>query len=200
MAKDDKRKSVAQPSRRAFLTGAVRRLRGDDWTLGAAQAVAVAPVTPVTPVTPASDPLPKGPDTSPEGALVMLREQAKANTKDVAARKRLGFALFRLDYLVQARVEFEQVLRLGKNEDPDVLLHLGLILARAGKTDKAAAVWGRYVATGAEPARPEIENLLARLASDAPPTAPEMADSVERAMGMAGSDSESTSEPYAYQP
>ncbi len=182
MTKDDKRKSVAQPSRRAFLTGAMKRLRGDQWT----------PTAAMKPRAPAPETQTQGPDTGPEtvpetglAALGTLREQVRADATDVAARKRLGLALFRLDYLVQARVEFEQMLRLGKKEDPDVLLHLGLILARTGKADKTAAIWKRYVATGAEPARPEIETLLARYASEVSPTASEMAETVERALGMA---------------
>ena len=181
MPKNDKRKPVAHPSRRAFLTGAVQRLRGDQWT----------PAAPAPPKIQA-----KGPGVGPEAALDALREQVKADAKDAAARKRLGLALFRLGRLVQARVEFERALRLGK-EDPDVLLHLGLVLARTGKADKAAAAWRRYAATGAEPARPEIETLLARLASDASPTAPEMAETVEQALGMAGPDSASTPESEA---
>ena len=179
MAKDDKRTSVAQPSRRAFLTGAMKRLRGDQWTPAAA----------MVPRTPAPETQTKEPDNGlepgPIAALGTLREQVTAHPDDVAARKRLGLALFRLEYLVQARVEFERVLRLGKKEDPDVLLHLGLILARTGKADKTAAIWKRYVATGAEPARPEIETLLARHASEVSPTASEMAETVERALGMA---------------
>lgn len=75
-----------------------------------------------------------------EKAVADLRPYVRAHQRHLEARRRLGLALYQLGRYVQARVEFETVLKRDKS-DPLCRASLGLVFFRMGKAEKAAVAW-----------------------------------------------------------
>ncbi|MGE4505155.1 MAG: tetratricopeptide repeat protein [Desulfovibrionaceae bacterium] len=118
-----------------------------------------------------------------EEAAERYREFLKSESKNPDARFRLGRCLYRLGKYMQAKVEFEQTLRL-RREDQDAVLHLGLTLMRLDRADKGAVIWRMYRNPEAMPVQREVSIQLAFIedeSMEAPPAAV-MADQVEEAM------------------
>jgi len=107
-----------------------------------------------------------------EAAVAALRPYVRSWQRHVEARRRLGRALFSLGSFVQAKVEFETVLR-RQGEDALSRAYLGLCLWRMGKEEKALAQWDGLVLDGL----PAME----KEALDAPDGPARLAEAVERA-------------------
>lgn len=86
-------------------------------------------------------------------AVAAYRESIRGDLSNTAARLRLGHALYATGQYIQARVEFDHVLRLTGGADQTARLLLGLTLLSLGKTEKAAATLAAF----ADPERPELE-------------------------------------------
>lgn len=86
-------------------------------------------------------------------AIAAYRESIRGDLSNTAARLRLGHALYATGQSIQARVEFEHVLRLTGGADQVARLLLGLTLLSLGKTEKAATTLAAFT----DPERPELE-------------------------------------------
>jgi len=95
------------------------------------------------------------------GAVTAYRASVRGDLSNVAVRTRLGQALFLTGQFIQARVEFEHVLRLTDGQDPMARIGLGLCLLELGKTAKAAVTLAAF----ADPERPELETRAHELAT-----------------------------------
>ena len=173
--KDDK----VDLDRRGFLTGAFQRFRKNESEEDTARPQAETSRT-YSLLKEANHAFELG---DHHGALERYNEYLQTEPKNNEARMRKGRCLYSLGRYIQAKVEFERVLRLRK-EDNESTLHLGLTLARLDKADKAAVIWKMFY----DPDRPVIQrelNLqLLYLENEGmePPRAAEMADAVEAAM------------------
>lgn len=117
-----------------------------------------------------------------ETACEKYREALKAESHNTEARMRLGRAFYRQGKYIQARVEFERVLR-NRGEDNEARLHLGLTLARLERPAKAAEVWREFFDPEATLVQREINVQLAFLEDEGEhPSGPEIADAIEAAM------------------
>lgn len=98
-------------------------------------------------------------------AVAAYRASIRSDLSNAAARIRLGHALYELGQYIQARVEFEHVLRLTDGNDRFARLRLGLTFLALGKGERAATTLAVY----ADPDRPELEaaagNAARRLAA-----------------------------------
>ncbi len=174
-AKDDK----VNLDRRAFLTGAFQRFRKDDTEEDTAPPRAETSQT-YSLLKEANHAFELG---DFHGALERYDQYLKAEPKNNEVRMRKGRCLYNMGRYIQAKVEFERVLRLRK-EDNESTLHLGLTLARLDKADKASVIWKMYF----DPERPVIQRelnlqlLYLETEGMEPPPAREMADAVEAAM------------------
>jgi tetratricopeptide (TPR) repeat protein len=92
-------------------------------------------------------------------AVAAYRATVHGDLSNVAMRARLGYALYATGQFVQARVEFEHVLRLTDGTDAFARLCLGLTLAALGKTEKAAAILETFDA----PDTPDLTALCRRI-------------------------------------
>lgn len=105
-------------------------------------------------------------------AVAAYRISVRQDLSDTRVRARLGYALYATGQPLQARVEFEHVLRLNDGADGLARLGLGLSLLRLGKTARA----GHVLADFADVDRPELtalaqataEALAAGTATDLP--------------------------------
>jgi len=95
------------------------------------------------------------------GAVAAYRASVRGDLSNVAVRTRLGQALFLTGQFIQARVEFEHVLRLTDGQNPMARIGLGLCLLELGKTAKAAVTLVAF----ADPERPELEARAHELAT-----------------------------------
>lgn len=122
-------------------------------------------------------------DQEYEKARELYKEFLMEEPRNADARLRLGRCLYAAGKFVQAKVEFERVLR-ERRDDKQAMLHLGLALARLNKPGKAAVIWQMYFDPEAIPVQREINVQLAFLESDDAdaPDGQSMADAVEAAM------------------
>ncbi len=101
-------------------------------------------------------------------AVAAYRASIRGDLANTEARLRLGHALYATGQMIQARVEFEHVLRLAEGNQPAARLLLGLTLLALGKREKAALALAAFT----DPDRPELETAArqaaARLESDDP--------------------------------
>ena len=93
-------------------------------------------------------------------AVAAYRASVRGDLSNAAARARLGYALYALEQYVQARVEFDHVLRLTDGKDVFARLGLGLTLMGLGKTEKAAAALLAFD----DPERADLTALARRIA------------------------------------
>ncbi len=107
----------------------------------------------------------------------------KDEPSNMQARQRLGLCLYHQDRFVQAKIEFERVLKhkLGDNE---ALLYLGLTLAKSGKLDKAVVHWKKHFDPERIPVQRELNIQTALLEGEAPPSAEEVVEGVEKAIAQ----------------
>ena len=164
-------------SRRDLLFGALRKLRRDDAFEDEQPRATKAPGD--------------GPDHFALGnaalaardypkAMDHYRLLVKADTGHAEGRRRLGYCLYRMGQYIQARVEFERLLRGG--HDNFSSLYLGLTLARMNMADKAVAAWKNYFNPDEVRIAREINLQCALLGSPDPPEPSEAADDVEAAV------------------
>ena len=85
-------------------------------------------------------------------AVAAYRASVRGDLSNPTARARLGCALYATGRHIQARVEFEHVLRLEGANLSLARMGLGLTLLALDKTDRAAAVLAAFD----DPARPEL--------------------------------------------
>lgn len=164
-------------SRRDLLFGALKKLRRDDAF--------------------EDEPAPRraaatgGPDHFAQGnAALAARDYAKAmdnyrllvkqSPDHAEARRRLGYCLYRMGQYIQARVEFERLLRGTKDNFSS--LYLGLTLARMNQPDKAVEAWQGYFNPDEVRIAREINLQCALLKSPEAPEPSEAADEVEAAV------------------
>ena len=93
-------------------------------------------------------------------AMAAYRESARGDLSNPAVRNRLGHCLYELGQFIQARVEFEHVLRLTDGKDVFARLGLGLTLLALGKTEKAMAALQAFD----DPERADLTALARRIA------------------------------------
>ena len=124
-------------SRRKLLFGAFRR-KAEDWE----------PEAPVSSSDESEAVLKEANRAYSSGELAEAargyREYLKLEPQDAEARQRLAWCFYNMGKLVQAKVEFERIIRQKEGKDNFSFLYLGLTLCRMGKPDKAAVVWKRY--------------------------------------------------------
>ena len=111
-------------------------------------------------------------------AVNHLRPYVKANSEDTESRALLGYGMYSLGQLVQARVEFERALRDG-GPARFCALYLGVILVRTGKRDKAVKAWKQFLNPDQEPMTGAVLDLLVQLLDKDSEITPEMADPIE---------------------
>lgn len=99
-------------------------------------------------------------------AIAAYRESVRGDLSNVAVRNRLGHSLYELGQYIQARVEFEHVLRLTEGRDVFARLGLGLTLIGLGKTEKAVAALQAFD----DPERADLTALARRIADKLPTT------------------------------
>lgn len=161
-------------SRRNLLFGAFRRLRGE-----VDEGRPVARSSETLPVLGEADAAYAAADFST--AAAKYRDVLKLEPGNLDARRRLGCALYREGRYVQAKVEFERVLRTSR-EDNEAWLYLGLTLARGGSPAKAATVWKNFKDLRNVALMREINVQAALLEEPQPPTGEQMAEAVEAAL------------------
>lgn len=113
-------------------------------------------------------------------AVDAYRASIHADLSNTAVRARLGYALYVTGQYIQARVEFEHVLRLTAGGNGFARLGLGLTWLGLGKTQRAASVLAAFEDTD----RPELVQvtgaIAARLAGDETPDCEELRLELER--------------------
>lgn len=124
-------------------------------------------------------------DQEYEKAHGLYKEFLSNESRNADARLRLGLCLYHLGKHIQAKVEFERVLR-ERRDDKQAMLYLGLALARLNKPGKAAVIWQMYFDPECIPVQREINVQLAFLESDdlEAPDGAAMADAVEAAIAQ----------------
>ncbi|MGE4553786.1 MAG: tetratricopeptide repeat protein [Desulfovibrionaceae bacterium] len=173
----DKPEKNIDLDRRNFLFGAFRRRSAEDAAEPAPAQAATDAAFPV--LKEANEAFAAG---DWERACEKYREALKAESGNTEARMRLGRAFYRQGKFIQAKVEFERVLH-DRKKDNEASLHLGLVLARLDRADKAAVVWRQYFDPEATLVQREINVQLAFLEDEAErPTGAQMADAVEAAL------------------
>ncbi len=118
---------------------------------------------------------------APATAAPLYREHLGDSPDDMEARTELGICLYTLEQYIQARVEFERVLRFRKG-DHRATLYLGLSLLRKGKVDKALKAWAAY--EGDDPLKPLLQEQITRLGQE-PDAAGQAIAAVEERMDHA---------------
>ncbi|MFU2210670.1 tetratricopeptide repeat protein [Solidesulfovibrio sp. C21] len=93
-------------------------------------------------------------------AVAAYRASTRGDLSNAPVRLRLGYALYALGQYIQARVEFEHVLRLTGGGEPMARLCLGLTLLALGKSERAATTLAAF--TDSE--RPELEKMTGEAA------------------------------------
>jgi hypothetical protein len=115
--------------------------------------------------TPASSSAATRPDANPHAAgdaayeagdfpaaIAAYRASIHGDLSNVTVRVRLGHALYVMGQYIQARVEFEHVLRLTDGRDGLARVGLGLTFLGLGKAERAASVLALFE----DPVRPEL--------------------------------------------
>lgn len=170
-SRDAKGPAGAKVSRRNLLLGMVNRFRGSEES--------GAQVTGLAPEALRADAL-AGRGEYIEAAAAyrsILEESSEAH--DIRAK--LGWCLYKAGKLVQAKVEFQRVLR--KAENRLATLHLGLCLAREGRLDGALKAWEGYSNPDEPLIMREINLIKAHVEAGHPQDPIEAADLVEAAAG-----------------
>ena len=117
-------------------------------------------------------------------AASLYRRHLRQNPDNGEPRQRLGRCLYSLGQYVQARVEFERVLR-RKKMDNQAILFLGLCHARLGRTDRAAELWRSYCDPSVLAVQREVNVQLALLEAGRASEGAAMAAAVEEAVARA---------------
>jgi len=78
-----------------------------------------------------------------QDAVALFRGYVKANPTEALPRRELGMLLFELGQYIQARVEFERLVR-GPEPDRPSLVYLGLCLMHMDRPAKAVQAWQRF--------------------------------------------------------
>ncbi len=122
-------------------------------------------------------------DRSWEAAMDKYKQFLKQESRNPNARFRLGRCLYERGKHLQAKVEFEQTLRL-RRDDQDAILYLGLALMRLDRPQKAAIIWRMYMNPKAMPIQRGVNIQLAFIEATEMETPPasEMAHAVELAV------------------
>lgn len=158
-------------SRRNLLFGAFRRLRGEE-AEGRPQARSSETLPLLNEANAAFD---SGDFAT---ATPKYRELLQKEPENREARRRLGRCLYGEGKFVQAKVEFERVLRADR-EDNEAWLFLGLTLARGGSPAKAVSVWKNFKDMRNVPLVREINLQAALLEESEEPDGVRIADAVE---------------------
>ncbi len=117
-----------------------------------------------------------------ENAAQNYRDLLKQESRNPDVRFRLGRCQYELAQYIQAKIQFEQVLRL-REKDNDALLYLGLCLMRLERPEKAAVIWRMYRNLEAMPIQREVNIQLAFIETgENTPLPQEMANAVEKAL------------------
>lgn len=162
-------------SRRNLFVGAFRRLRGEmDQGRPQARSSETLPILEAANTAFAAGDFPQ--------AAAKFKELLQKEPNNNDARRRLGCCLYREAKFVQAKVEFERVLRTNR-EDHEAWLYLGLTLARGGSPAKAASVWKNFKDMRNVPLVREINLQSALLEQPEPPDGTKVADAVESVLG-----------------
>ena len=119
-----------------------------------------------------------------EAASESYRTFLAAESGNREARLRLGICQYKLGRHVQAKVEFERVLREKKGKDNEASLYLGLTLCAAGRPEKAVAVWKLFFDPKAVHTQRELNLQVALLESGETPPPDEIVAAVERAVAL----------------
>lgn len=176
-------------SRRDFLFGGLRRLRGDDEPQPKKQqfsslAAATEGVT-KDDAAKAKEAFVKAnalyAQAEYETAWPLYRECVQLFPAHLEARKRLAYCHYRLGRHLQARVEFERVLHDAK-KDNFSSLYLGLCYCHLNKADKAVEAWKGYFNPEEVRIMRELNVQVAMLESPAPPELEAVAELVEEAI------------------
>lgn len=117
-------------------------------------------------------------------AAAAYRASVRGDLSNTAVRLRLGQALYAMGQHIQARVEFEHVLRLTDGADGAARVGLGLTLLGLGKAQRAASVLAAFEDAG----RPELaetaRTIADRLAGEDAPDCAGMRRELERMARM----------------
>ncbi|WP_461209173.1 tetratricopeptide repeat protein [Desulfocurvus sp. DL9XJH121] len=116
-----------------------------------------------------------------EAAAPLYRECIQLFPAHLEARKRVAYCHYRLGRYVQARVEFDRVLREA-GKDNFSSLYLGLAHCRLNKPDKAVEAWEGYFNPDEVRIMRELNVQTALLKSPEPPDIAAVADEVEEAI------------------
>ena len=142
-------------SRRNLFVGTFRRLRGEmDQGRPQARSSETLPILEAANTAFAAGDFPQ--------AAAKFKELLQKEPNNNDARRCLGCCLYREAKFVQAKVEFERVLRTNR-EDHEAWLYLGLTLARGGSPAKAASVWKN-------PSKLSCSSLMLRFFAEMTPT------------------------------
>jgi tetratricopeptide (TPR) repeat protein len=95
------------------------------------------------------------------GAVAAYRASVHSDLSNAALRARLGHALYALGQYIQAKVEFDHVLRLTDGSDRLARLGLALTLLALDKPAKAAVVLAALV----DPDHPDLQSLATATAT-----------------------------------
>ncbi|MBU1002209.1 MAG: tetratricopeptide repeat protein [Proteobacteria bacterium] len=114
-------------------------------------------------------------------AWPLYRECVQLFPAHLEARKRLAYCHYRMGRHLQAKVEFERVLREAK-KDNFSFLYLGLTYCHLEKPDKAVKAWKGYFNTEEVRIMRELNVQMAMLGSVEPPDPKDVADLVEEAI------------------
>lgn len=129
-------KKKVDPSRRNFLFGAVRRMKGE--------------AKPEEPIAVSSETIPlltkaniAYNEARYDDAVELYRDYLKLEKADVDTRIRLGICLYRAGKHGAARLEFKRVLK-SREKDEQSILYLGLTFCRTENAEKAVETWRMY--------------------------------------------------------
>lgn len=179
-------------SRRDFLFGGLRRLRGEDKDDAPEQqdfAILAAATEGVTKsdAQKAKEAFVRGNEAYAIAeygeAVPEYRECVRLFPAHLEARKRLGYCLYRIQQYIQAKVEFERVLKETKKDNYSSL-YLGLTMARLGKADKALAAWKGYFNPDEVRIMRELNLQMALLESPEKPDLDDVVEQVEEAIAI----------------
>ncbi|NCC24578.1 MAG: tetratricopeptide repeat protein [Deltaproteobacteria bacterium] len=118
-------------------------------------------------------------------ALVLLNRAAANHPEDADCQRALGQCLYRLQRWAEARATFEQARNLDA-EAQDLILHIGLTMAREERLDEAMACWAEFNDPSAVLIRREINLDSALMDAGHPPSGEEAAQGMEEAMKGCG--------------
>lgn len=111
-------------------------------------------------------------------AIQTFRSHIRQELNDDEARMALGSCLYETGQLIQAKVEFERVLRIRKN-DSLASLYLALTLLRMEKLDKAVKALAAFDGKGADPLVEALANARASLEEQGGAAMPEVVSALE---------------------